>query len=248
MNGIKRPCSSYNLNCDDILSRKKVKCMSITIRCLAHASFQIKTEKKVIYIDPSTKYMKKLKPKNLEKADLILVTHNHADHCDPGMIKQIRKLGSPIIAPENCRDALKGFIWSVHANEFFQLDDGVVVRAVHAYNVKRFRPSGEPFHPKGFGVGYIITINGKRIYHAGDTDLIPEMEVLGEIDVALLPSGDTYTMDMDEASEAALLIEPKVAIPMHVKDADSEVFRSKVQDNPSIKVVLLEHGEEFTLD
>ncbi len=222
--------------------------MTITIRCLAHASFQIKTSDKVIYIDPSSKYMK-MKPKELEPADLILVTHSHEDHCDPDMIKKIRQLGVPIIAPPDCKKPLKkaGAVWEMSAGEFMAVE-GLKIRAVKAYNVKRFRPDGKPFHPEGFGVGYILTIDEKRIYHAGDTDFIPQMELLGDIDVALLPSGDTYTMNMEEAAEAAVVIDPVIAIPMHTKDADANVFKEHVEGKSGVKVVLLNDGEAYTLD
>lgn len=221
---------------------------AITIRFLAHASFQIKTETQNIYIDPSTNYTG-LKEDDFEPADLILVTHKHGDHFDPGLLKKIRKGGSPIIAPENCRkDAKGGIVWSLEPGTFMVMGDGVHIRAVEAYNVKRFRKPGEPFHPKDLGVGYIITIDEKRIYHAGDTDLIPQMEKLGEIDVALLPSGDTYTMDMDEASEAAIMINPKVAIPMHLKSADPAAFKNNVESKSTTKVVLLGEGDEYTLE
>ncbi len=225
--------------------------MAITIKCLGHASFQITADGQVIYIDPSTLHTG-LDAKDFEPADLILVTHAHADHCDPDLLKKILKAGSPIIAPTRCKDSIKkGVVWDLNAGEFMEvLNTDIKVRAVHAYNVSRVRSSGEPFHLKGEGVGFILTLGGKRIYHAGDTDLIPEMDSLSEvdIDVALLPSGDTYTMDIEEASNAAMKINPKVAIPMHLKDANPELFREKVEGGSSTKVVVLRNGEEFTLD
>lgn len=223
--------------------------MVITIRCLAHASFQIKTESQIIYIDPSTKYTD-LKEKDFEPADLIFVTHSHDDHCDPKLLKKIRKMGSPILAPTSCKDKIgkAGVVWDIDAGQFMEISGGIKVTAIDAYNVKRFRPSGEPFHPKGQGVGFIITIEGKKIYHAGDTDLIPVMEELYDIDVALLPAGDTYTMDLAEASEAAIKINPTIAIPMHLKGADPEFFKSTVEGKSSTKVVILGEGEEYTLE
>ncbi|MHA2378554.1 MAG: MBL fold metallo-hydrolase [Candidatus Thorarchaeota archaeon] len=221
--------------------------LGITIRYLAHASFKIKTENQVIYVDPSEKHTG-LRGDNLEPADLILVTHNHADHCDPDLIKKIRKLGSPIIAPANCREILGEMVWDMRAGEFMKTSDGISIRAVEAYNVKRFRPSGEPFHPQGLGVGFVLTIEGRRIYHAGDTDLIPEMENLGDIDVALLPCGDTYTMDMNEASDAALMIQPRVAIPIHLKSAGPEVFKHNVESKSETKVVILTEDDEYALN
>jgi L-ascorbate metabolism protein UlaG (beta-lactamase superfamily) len=100
------------------------------------------------------------------------------------------------------------------------------------------------------GVGYIIKLGDKKIYHAGDTDLIPEMESMvdADIDVALLPSGDTYTMDLEEAAEAALIIKPKIAIPMHLKGADPTKFKQNVESNSDIKVIILGEGEEYTIE
>ena len=221
--------------------------MTITIKWLAHASFQIRTDDQVIYIDPSEKNTG-LKGKGLPQADLILVTHGHYDHCDPGLLKKLRKFGSAILAPPSCKKDIKGVVWEMSPGEFMDISGGIKVRAVDAYNVKRFRSPGKPFHPKGEGVGYIITLEGKRIYHAGDTDLIPQMEVLGDIDVALLPSGDTYTMDAKEAAEAAVLIDPKVVIPMHTWSKDMSDFKQEVEGKSSVKVVVLKEGEEYTLD
>jgi L-ascorbate metabolism protein UlaG (beta-lactamase superfamily) len=209
----------------------------------------IKTDDQVIYIDPSSKYTG-LKPKDFEPADLVLVTHEHADHCDPDLVKKIRKLGKPSIAPPRCEKKL-GMVWTISAGQFMDIGGGAVkVRAVEAYNVKRERKPGEPFHPKGLGVGYIITVDGKKIYHAGDTGLIPEMEFLvdADLDVALIPCDGTYTMDIEEASQAALMIKPKIAIPMHVRDADPNVFKTNVEGQSSIQVVLLDKGEEYTLE
>ncbi len=228
-----------------------VTLLGITIRFLAHASFQIKTEDQNIYIDPSTKGTG-LKKDHFQPADLILVTHGHDDHCDKDLLKKIRKLGSPIIAPENLKKELKGMVvWDLSPGQFMKMatSDGTIW-ATEAYNVTRFRSPGKPFHPKGFGVGYIVKIQDKKIYHAGDTDLIPEMDKLAdaEVDVALLPSGDTYTMDVNEAAEAALKIKPKIVIPMHLKGVDPAVFKEKVESQSDIKVVILGEGEEYILE
>lgn len=223
--------------------------MGITIRCLAHASFQIRTDDLNIYVDPSTKNTG-LKESDFDPADLILVTHEHGDHCDPKLIKKIRKMGKPIIAPPSCKKTLEkaGTVWPLAEGEAMQMGDGKTsIIAVPAYNVKRFRKPGEPFHPKGFGVGYIIKVDGKRIYHAGDTDHIPEMERLGEIDVALLPSGDTYTMDFEDSFEAVKTIQPEVAIPMHLWDKDPTAYKERVEAETETKVVLLSEGEEYEL-
>ncbi len=222
--------------------------LSVTIRLLAHASVQIKTENQNIYIDPSTKGTG-LKKDDFESADLILVTHGHQDHFDKGIIKKIRKLGSPIIAPENLKKEMGGgIVWGMSAGEHMVINDGTVIWAVPAYNVKRFRKPGEPFHPLGQGLGYIIKVEGKKIYHAGDTDLIPQMKELPELDVALVPSGGTYTMDMTEASQAVLLMKPKVAIPMHLRGADPEALKTAVERESSTKVLILDERESYSLE
>jgi len=211
--------------------------MSFTIKWLGHASFLINVEGKIIYTDPySGKYS--------EKADLILVTHSHGDHCSVAKIKSIRGADTVVFAPEDCVKKIKGTVKTLKVGEGADVSN-VKIRAVEAYNVKRFRSPGNPFHPKGFGVGYLITALGKTVYHAGDTDFIPEMKQLGHVDVALLPSGGTYTMDNAEAAEAALAINPTVVIPMHRWDTKPDEFKKKVEASSKIKVVALEKGEEY---
>lgn len=170
------------------------------IHWLGHSSFKIIGEK-IVYIDPYQIH-------DTEKADIILITHTHYDHLSPEDINKIRAEKTIILAPEDARDKLTNFK-PVKPNQFFTIE-GIKVETVPAYNTDK------PFHPQEKNwVGYIIQINGKRIYHAGDTDLIPEMEELKNIDIAILPIGGTYTMDVTEAVQAVNIIEPKIAIPMH---------------------------------
>ncbi|MGD2247446.1 MAG: MBL fold metallo-hydrolase [Candidatus Methanofastidiosia archaeon] len=213
--------------------------MSVTIKWLAHASFQIKGEGKTIYIDLE----KETAPS--EKADIILVTHSHYDHCDPSKIKKVRTPETVVIAPKDCGSKIEGDITSLKPGEETTVE-GIHIKAVEAYNYKRFREPGKPYHPKELGVGYIITIGGKKVYHAGDTDFIPEMKDLN-VDVAMLPSGGTYTMDNPEAAEAAVAINPGVAIPMHMWDTDPQEFKKKVEAVSSVNVVVFKKGEEYTV-
>ena len=214
--------------------------MSVIVKWLGHASFQIKADGKNIYIDP-------YEGEYAEKADLVLVTHSHFDHCDTSKIEKVTKKDTVIICPPECVSRLRGNVKAIKPGEKIEVD-GVTVEAVHAYNYKRFRSPGNPFHPKGFGNGYIITVGGKRIYHAGDTDFIPEMRDLKNISLALLPSGGTYTMDNPEAAEATLAINPEVVIPMHRWDTDPNEFKRRVEEASDVKVVLLNPGEEFTVE
>lgn len=216
--------------------------METSIRSLGHSSFQIKTSKgKIIYIDLK-KYGKVIEPS--EEADIVLVTHGHADHCSPDTIKKVRKQDTVVIAPSKCAKGISGNVRTLKPGEETTIDD-VRIRAVEAYNNRRFKPSGKPWHPKGYGVGYLIEIKDKTIYHAGDTDLIPEMKNLGPVDVALLPTGDKYTMNNAEAAEATLLIKPKMVIPMHTWEKDTKEFKQRMETNADTKVIELQLGEEL---
>ncbi len=217
--------------------------MTIRVKWLRHASFQFSIEDKIVYIDLK-KYGKVVE--TTEKADIILVTHNHGDHCSPPKIEKLRKKDTVVIAPKDCARRIGGNVKTIKVGGKVALD-GVTVEAVEAYNVKRFRSSGKPWHPRGYGVGYLVTAEGKTIYHAGDTDLIPEMRDLKNIDLALLPTGDKYTMDNLEAAEAVALIKPRISVPMHTWETDRKQFKQKVERDTKTKVILLKEGEEFKL-
>lgn len=163
-----------------------------------------------IYFDPY-----KLSAGN-PKADLILISHDHSDHCSPEDVAQIQGEDTVIVTIAPAADKLSGDIRLVKPGSSLTVK-GVPIEAVPAYNLNKFRSPGEPFHPKEEGhVGFVITLDEKRIYHAGDTDPIPEMADLEDIDIALLPVSGTYVMTAQEAVEATEVIRPKVAVPMHV--------------------------------
>ncbi|MDI6738358.1 MAG: MBL fold metallo-hydrolase [Nanoarchaeota archaeon] len=204
----------------------------LNIKWLGHASFLIEGDK-TVYIDP---YVLPASPK---KADIILVTHEHFDHFDRAKIKELLKQGTEVIIPPGCASGLDCKFKIIRSGETIELG-AVKVTAVPAYNVNKFRMGNIPFHSKDEGFGYVLEMNGIKLYHAGDTDFVPEMKKL-KVDIALLPIGGTYTMDAKEAAEAANEIRPKVVIPMHyntLKDtaADPEEFAKRV--NKSIKVVI----------
>ncbi|MHA1730552.1 MAG: MBL fold metallo-hydrolase [Promethearchaeota archaeon] len=199
------------------------------IRWINHACFQIKASGKTIYTDPYEIN------KGEDPADVVLATHDHYDHFDEKSLKNIAKKDTVVVCPENCAKKAKGFdVRPVTPGSSVKIGD-INVLAVPAYNPTK------KFHPKGNNwVGYIVEVEGKRIYHAGDTDKIPEMENLGEVDVAMLPVGDTYTMGFEEAAEAAKLIKPKVVVPMHHWDKDLEPFKKMVEGRvPGVTVEIL---------
>ncbi len=190
--------------------------MAENIFWLGHDSFRLKGEK-VIYIDPW-----KLAA-DAEKADVILVTHDHHDHFSQEDISKISKAETVVVAPQSVATKLGGKTLIVKPGDKLSAA-GVAIEVTPAYNPNK------KFHPKSAGhVGYIVTLNGKRIYHTGDTDLIPEMAQI-KADIALLPVSGTYVMTAKEAAEAANTIKPGLAIPMHYGDADVVGTRNDAEE------------------
>ncbi len=166
---------------------------------LGHAGFRITIDELVIYIDP---YEVAGQP----AADVILVTHSHFDHCSREDLEALAGDDTVVVCTGDCM--VPGEIVSVAPGDRLEAR-GLPIRVVPAYNINK------PYHPKeSASVGYIITVDGQRIYHAGDTDLIPEMSDI-ECDTALLPVSGTYVMTAKEAAEAASIISTKKAVPMH---------------------------------
>lgn len=173
---------------------------------LGHDSFRFDGPP-VIYFDPW-----KLRGKP-PVADLVLVSHEHHDHCSPDDVRKISGPGTLVVADKGAAARLPGA--RVVAPGDRLTIAGVELEAVPAYNVNKFRSPGIPFHPQASGhVGYIVTAEGVRIYFAGDTDHIPEMASF-TCDVALLPVSGTYVMTVEEAAEAARTIKPQIVVPMH---------------------------------
>jgi len=170
------------------------------VDCLGHATVKIKNDL-VIYIDP-------YKISDTEKADIILITHDHYDHLSLQDIKKIQKEETDIIIPSAAIEGVSGNVKEINPGDSITVK-GIDIKVVPAYNIKK------KFHPKKKNyVGYIVKVHNISYYHSGDTDRIPEMKNLN-VDVAFLPVGGTYTMDAKQAAKATEDIKPKVAVPLH---------------------------------
>ena len=194
---------------------------------LGHDSFRVDTVK-TIYFDP---YQISSGP----KADLILISHEHFDHCSPEDVAKVQHAGTVIVTEKDSAKKLTGDIRIVKPGESLTFDD-VKIDVVPSYNMDK------EFHPrKNAWLGFIVEVEGVSVYHAGDTDFIPEMKDL-QVDIALLPVSGTYVMTADQAIEAALAIDPKLAIPMHYgtvvgSDEDAIKFKKALEDK--IEVLIL---------
>lgn len=181
------------------------------IAWLGHAGFRIEVGRASIYIDPYRV------GGDAPPADLILITHQHFDHFSIQDLERLRKDDTRVIAPAPVAERLGGNVHSLRPGEVVETDIyGVDVRAVPAYNTSKRDGGGKPFHPREAGcLGFEVSVRGERLYHAGDTDVIPEMDWVAGADVALLPVSGVHVMTALEAAEAARRIQPTVAVPMH---------------------------------
>ena len=203
------------------------------IAWLGHDSFRIEGSQ-TVYVDP-WKLAAGAPP-----ADVILVTHDHFDHLSNDDIARLRKPDTVVVGPHEVTSQVAGETRTIAPGQTIEVG-GVTVHAVPAYNTDKFRGPGQVFHPQADGkVGYIVELDGRRIYHAGDTDVIPEMSDI-EVDVALLPVSGTYVMTADEAAQACDRVKAKLVIPMHYGDivgsaADARRFKERC----SLPVEILE--------
>ena len=197
------------------------------IHWLGHDGFRIDSGK-VIYFDP-------YQIKSAVPADIVFISHDHFDHCSEDDIKKIQTKDTVIVTDAATAQKLKGSIRVVKPGDKLTVGD-IAVEVVPAYNTNK------NFHPKASGMlGFIVTVDGLRVYHAGDTDFIPEMNSI-KTDIALLPVSGTYVMTAEEAVQAALAIKPAVAIPMHFNsivgsEKDAGLFKEKLSGK--IEVVVL---------
>ena len=198
----------------------------VVMNFIGHGSLMFKVNGFVIYFDParsSGNY------EFLPKADLILVTHEHGDHLDPKLIDDLKKPGTLLF----CNQASAAKVpWGMVMKEGDRQEiNNIIIEAVPAYNIVNESSPGHPYHPKGDGLGYVLTIGGKRFYVAGDTENTPEMKSLKNIDVAFLPMNLPYTMTPAMVADAALAFKPKILYPYHFGDTDTSEIVKLLKDS-----------------
>ena len=209
----------------DVFKTKSGK--TVTFHALMHASIRIVYDGKEIEIDPVAKLRDRtVDYKAMPKADYIFVTHEHADHYDAATIELLADEHTQLIMNKRCAEMF-GKGKAMANGEKMKLADDITVEAVPAYNTTEGHLQ---FHPKGRDNGYILTIDGLRIYIAGDTEDIPEMATIKDIDVAFLPCNQPFTMTTEQLVKAAKTVKPKVVFPYHYGQTDVSVISAQLQE------------------
>lgn len=212
----------------DTLETPSGKPLYITF--LHHASLLLSFDDKVIYVDPLKEYLEKT---NYPKADFVLITHDHYDHFEPAAIQEISTSQTRVVLNADAARKLgRGTV--MHNGELLTLADGVEVEAVPAYNITAGHTQ---FHPRGRDNGYVLTLGNLRVYISGDTEDIPELRDLKNINVAFLPVNQPYTMTLEQADKAIRIIQPEIFYPYHFSDTPVDRLPAMLSDT-KIKVVL----------
>jgi len=199
----------------------------ITITPFQHASLQVEQGGKVIQVDPAQCDFARAKP-----GDLVLITDIHGDYLSPENIVKVRKPGAPVVMPAAVQTQAGDKIPApveVLANGQTKTVAGINVEAVPMYNLQRGPAAGQLFHTKGRGNGYIVTLGGKRVYFAGDTECTPEIKALKNIDVAFIPMNLPYTMPPAEAAECVKAFKPAIVYPYHFQGQKTEEFEAALK-------------------
>jgi L-ascorbate metabolism protein UlaG (beta-lactamase superfamily) len=203
----------------------------LKITFLGHGTLMFNFGGKVIHVDP---YSDVADYNSLSKADIILLTHEHRDHLDLKAFNAVRTEKTVVVLTEACATQVKGGV--VVKNGDVKTVEGLKIETVPAYNLVHKRDTGQPFHPKGSGNGYIITFGDKRVYVAGDTENTPEMKGLKNIDIAFLPMNLPYTMTPEMVADAAKAFKPRILYPYHFGETDTSKVVSLLKGTPEVEV------------
>ena len=203
----------------------------LAITFLGHGSLMLAFDGKNIYVDPFSRVADYSK---LPEADVVLITHEHRDHLDLQALANVRTERTAVVLTETCARQVEGGIVMQNGDE--HIVDGMRVEAVPAYNLVHKRETGQPFHPRGIGNGYIVTFGEKRVYVAGDTENIPEMKRLQGIHCTFLPMNLPYTMTPEMAADAAKAFQPNILYPYHYGDTDTSKLEDLLREEKGIEV------------
>jgi L-ascorbate metabolism protein UlaG (beta-lactamase superfamily) len=209
----------------------KTSAGDLKITFIGHGTLMLTFGGKIIHVDP---YSKMADYTKLPKADIILLTHEHVDHLDLKALNPVRTEKTLVVLTQTCGKQVEGGI--VMNNGDVKSIEGLKIEAVPAYNIVHKSNSGEPFHPKGIGNGYIITFGDKRVYIAADTENIQEMKELKGIDIAFLPMNLPYTMTPEMVADAAKAFKPKILYQYHYGETDTSKLLNLLKDSKEIEV------------
>ena len=198
---------------------------------LGHGTLMLIFKDTVLHVDP---YGKVADYAALPQADLVLLTHDHADHLDQAALALVRTPVTDIVLPPVCADRVQGGL--ILKNGETRTVRGITVTAVPAYNLVHRRDNGQPFHPRGAGNGYLLDFGDTRLYVAGDTENTPEMAALKDVDIAFLPMNLPYTMTPEMVADAARSFRPRILYPYHYGDTDPQRLVELLRDRPDIEV------------
>jgi L-ascorbate metabolism protein UlaG (beta-lactamase superfamily) len=210
---------------------------SLEIIFIGHGSLILEIKGLIIHLDPySDPNGKQVDYALLPKADIILITHEHGDHLDQKAISQVMTNSTQIVYTKACERQLKGGL--VMKNGDKQTVKNIPIEAIPAYNLVHKRENGQPFHPKTEGNGYVLTFGDFRVYIAGDTENIPEMGNLKDINIAFLPMNLPYTMTPEMAAKAALSFKPRILYPYHYGQTDTSSLLDLLENEKDIEVLI----------
>jgi len=204
---------------------------NLVVTFIGHGTLMMQVAGKTIHVDPVSRYADY---GTLPKADIVLITHHHGDHCDAKAIEKIRSAATVVLMSKTCAAMVTG--GNVIANGETRRLDQLTVSAMPAYNLKNQKEDGTVFHPRGEGNGYILTVGTTRLYIAGDTENTPEMKSLKSIDYAFLPMNMPYTMTPEMVADAAKAFRPKVLYPYHYGSTDPKKLVELLKDEQGIEV------------
>jgi L-ascorbate metabolism protein UlaG (beta-lactamase superfamily) len=206
----------------------------LSIFFIGHGTLMFEYNGMVIHVDPT---MRESDYSKMPDADLILVTHHHGDHLDLTAINHIIKEDCPVVMTLSCHEQLEDFKGAVIMNNGDQKNiKGIPVEAIPAYNIEHKRSNGQAYHPKGIGNAYVVSIGNLKVLIGGDTENVPEIKALKDIDIAFLPMNLPYTMTPEMVADAARAMQAKILYPYHFGQTDPRELEDLLKDEKNIEV------------